>query len=79
MFAGFRRLAFNVACTRVVPVSSRATVFVRPAFVYRSYSATAAGLSKNEIQTRLFRLLVETTGVNSSKASSQMGDLARMS
>jgi NADH dehydrogenase (ubiquinone) 1 alpha/beta subcomplex 1 len=66
MSAAFRSV-FNVARTaRVAPV--RAAAFSRPAFVWRSYSA-AAGLSKDDIHTRVMGVLKEFEKVDGAKVS----------
>ncbi|CEL56776.1 Acyl carrier protein, mitochondrial OS=Neurospora crassa (strain ATCC 24698 / 74-OR23-1A / CBS 708,71 / DSM 1257 / FGSC 987) GN=nuo-12 PE=1 SV=2 [Rhizoctonia solani AG-1 IB] len=65
MSALFRRSAFNVA--RAVSVPSR-TAVMRPAFAVRSYAA-AAGLSKNDIQTRIFDVLKGFEKVDAAKLS----------
>jgi NADH dehydrogenase (ubiquinone) 1 alpha/beta subcomplex 1 len=69
MSAALRRSVFNVARTaRVVPMSARAMAFTRPAFVYRSYSA-AAGLTKDDIQSRVMEVMKSFEKVNPSKVS----------
>lgn len=69
MSTALRRSVFNIArTTRVVAAPNRTTTLVRSAFVYRSYSA-AAGLSREDVQTRVLDVLKSFEKVDPSKVS----------
>ncbi|KAB5592232.1 hypothetical protein CTheo_4329 [Ceratobasidium theobromae] len=67
MSTALRRSVFNIARTaRVVAAPNRTTTLVRSAFVYKSYSA-AAGLSREDVQTRVLDVLKSFEKVDPSK------------